>query len=94
MSSEAIRYTVRIQDSSQTQFKNVVRFRKRIATQQRRYAAGPNSRTITAPCRRTSLVVMTPLIAISAPRTAVLGALLAISVPPIERLLPCRSGPF
>jgi hypothetical protein len=45
-----------------------------MATQQRKYAAGPNSRTITALCRRTSLVVMTPLIDISAPGIAVLEA--------------------
>src|SRR5436305_11637955 len=35
-----------------------------MARQQRRYAPGPNSRTMVAVCRRTSYVLMTPQIAI------------------------------
>src|SRR4051812_10392483 len=35
-----------------------------MARQQRRYAAGPNSRTMVVVCRRTSFVVITPQIAI------------------------------
>ena len=67
-------------DSWQTQFRKVVRFRSAIATQHLRYATGPNSRTMTAPCVRTSLVVMTPLIAIAA-WDAFMSATLGIRTP-------------
>jgi len=46
--------------SAKTHSRNVVRRLLRIARQQRRYACGPKSRTMTAVCRRTSFVVMTP----------------------------------
>src|SRR4051794_33644167 len=47
-----------------TQLRKVVCSRRRMARQQRRYAAGPNSRTMVVVCRRTSFVVITPQIAI------------------------------
>ncbi len=46
-----------------TQARNVVRRPVNIAEQQRRYARGPNSRTIVSVFRKISLLVMTPLIA-------------------------------
>jgi hypothetical protein len=52
------------QAKAKTQVKNVVRFRSRIATQHRIYAAAPNSRTMIPLWRSTSFVVITPAIAI------------------------------
>ena len=48
----------------QTQLRNVVGRRRSMATQQRRYALGPNSRRIVPPLSSTSRLVMTPRIAI------------------------------